>query len=131
MRSSGAVVAAILALALGACGGGGSSHRDTNASAPQADKCLRDAGAKVTGDPDHRPPGGDPGLERELVASVKGAGAFIAFYDTEAHAKASEPGVRKSADKFGGLVVRDQNTTIAYTNEPSGDVRKRVEDCLF
>jgi len=125
-----ATTLAVLALC-GCGGGGGSARHDTNAGAPQADKCLRDAGAKVTGDPDHRPPGGGIGLERELVASLESAGAFIAFYDTEAHAKAAEPGVRKGADKFGGLVVRDQNTTIAYTKKPSGDVRKRVEDCLF
>jgi hypothetical protein len=126
------VTTVLVAAALSACGsGGGSSRHDTNASAPQADRCLRDAGAKVTGDPDHRPPGGDPGLQRELVASLENTGGFIAFYDTETHAKAAEPGVRKSADKFGGLVVRDQNTTIAYTKKPSGDVRKRIESCVF
>jgi hypothetical protein len=131
MRPSVALAAAILALVLGACGGGGSARHDTNASAPQADKCLRDKGAKVTGDPDHRPPGAPRGLERELVAGLQSTGAFIAFYDTEAHAKAAEPGARKNARRFKGVVVRDQNTAIIYTKKPSGDVRKRVEGCLF
>ena len=128
MRSSAA--AGLVALALVGCGGG-SAHHGKNATAKAADNCLRAAGGKVTGDPDHRPPGGPPGLERELVVALSGAGAFIAFYDTGAHAKAAEPDVRKSAEKFGGLVVRDQNTTIAYTKKPAGDVRRRIEDCVF
>jgi hypothetical protein len=131
MRRSGTVAAALLVLVLGACGGGGTPHHDKNASAPQADKCLSDHGARVTGDPDHRPPGAPAGLERELVAAVASTGAFIAFYDTDAHAKAAEPEARKNASRFKGIVVRDQNTSVIYTKKPSDDVRKLVEGCLF
>jgi hypothetical protein len=131
MRHSAAGAALVaLVLALAACGGS-SSRNDKNASAPDAAKCLREKGARVSGDPARKPPGGDDAPDRELVAAVNATGAFIAFYATEAAAKRLEPGVRANAKRFKGVVVRDQNTTIVYTKKPSDDVRKRVEGCVF
>jgi hypothetical protein len=128
MRPSVAALAG-LALALAGCGGSSSGH-DKNASAVAAADCLREKGARVSGDPNRRPPG-DDSPERELVAAISGTGAFIAFYATEARAKELEPEVRKNAARFKGVVVRDQNTSVIYTKKPSDDVRKRVEGCLF
>jgi hypothetical protein len=124
-----AAVLAVATLVSAGCGGE-SSRDDRNASAADAAACLRDKGARVSGDPNRRPPGYDS-PDRELVAAISGIGAFIAFYATEARAKELEPGVRRNAGRFKGVVVRDQNTTVVYTAKPSDDVRERVEDCLF
>ena len=85
----------------------------------------------MSGDPNRPPPGDDDAPDRELVAALDGAGAFIAFYATEARAKQLEPGIRKNANRFKGVVVRDQNTTVVYTKKPSENVRESIENCLF
>jgi hypothetical protein len=122
--------AALVALIMAGCGSSSQRH-EKNATAAQAAVCLRKEGARVSGDPGRRPPGDADAPDRELVAALKGAGAFIAFYASEARAKALEPGIRKNADRFKGVVVRDRNTTVVYTKKPPDDVRKRIEACLF
>lgn len=123
--------AALLAIGVAACGGGPDRH-DKNADANEAGPCLRKEGARVTGDPKARPqPGDTDAPDHELIASLQDTSAFIAFYDSEARAKALEPGIRKNAERFKGVVVRDQNTTVIYTKKPSDDFREKVEGCVF
>lgn len=67
----------------------------------------------------------------ELIVNDGPTMAFVALYESEARAKRYEPGIRRRAEEFGGSVERQGAISILWVQEPSSDLRGRVEGCVF
>ena len=116
-------------VALAGCGGGDTGDgADWSASHAKARECLTADGFRVLGGP--RPADDSDAPDFELIASMRGQMAFIAFYNELSRAERYEPGIRKNVEKTGGVVERRGRVAVLWTKPPPDDVERRLEDCL-